>query len=88
MLGVYFAYREPQALIQAGGLAQGLMLPLIAGAAIYLRQRDTDRRVGPMFLTDILTWLAFFAITAVAAYSVSVGAKALLPVVTKLLKLT
>ncbi len=86
-LGVYYAYREPQALIQAGGLAQGMMLPLIAGAAIYLRQRDTDRRVGPIFLTDILTWLAFFAITAVAAYSVFVGAKGLLPVVTRLLKL-
>ena len=43
------------------------MLPLIAGATLYLRQRDTDRRVGPIFLTDILTWLAFFAITAVAA---------------------
>ncbi len=29
------------------------MLPLIAGATLYLRQRDTDRRVGPSFLTDI-----------------------------------
>jgi len=87
-LGIYFAYREPQALIQAGGLAQGMMLPLIAGATIYLRQRDTDRRVGPMFLTDILTWLAFFAITAVAAYSIFVGAKGLLPVVTKLMRLS
>ena len=46
------------------------MLPLIAGATLYLRQRDTDRRVGPSFLTDIFTWLAFFAITAVAVYSV------------------
>jgi manganese transport protein len=68
-LGLYYAYREPQALITAGGIAQALMLPLIAGATLYLRQRDTDRRVGPIFLTDILTWLAFFAITAVASYS-------------------
>ena len=44
------------------------MLPLIAGATLYLRQRDTDRRVGPTFLSDILTWLAFFAITAVAEF--------------------
>ena len=86
-LGVYFAYREPQALIQAGGLAQGMMLPLIAGATIFLRQRDADRRVGPIFLTDILTWLAFFAISAVAGYSIFVGTKGLLPVVTRMMKL-
>jgi hypothetical protein len=69
-LGLYYAFREPQALIKAGGIAQALMLPLIAGATLYLRGRDNDRRVGPTFLSDTLTWLAFFGITAVAAYSV------------------
>ena len=69
-LGLYYAFREPQALIKAGGIAQALMLPLIAGATLYLRGRDNDRRVGPTFLTDMFTWLAFFGITAVAAYSV------------------
>jgi Mn2+/Fe2+ NRAMP family transporter len=84
-LGVYYGHREPQALIQIGGIAQGFMLPLIAGATLYLRQRDTDRRVGPIFLSDILTWLAFFAISAVAAYSIfDLGSKLLLPVFTRL----
>jgi Mn2+/Fe2+ NRAMP family transporter len=69
-LGLYYAFREPQALIKAGGIAQALMLPVISGATLYLRGRDNDRRVGPTFLTDMLTWLAFFGITAVAAYSV------------------
>ncbi len=69
-LGLYYAFREPQGLIKAGGIAQALMLPLIAGATLYLRGRDDDRRVGPGFLTDLFTWLAFFGITAVAAYSV------------------
>jgi Mn2+/Fe2+ NRAMP family transporter len=69
-LSLYFAFREPQGLIKAGGIAQALMLPLIAGATLYLRNRDNDRRVGPSFLSDMLTWLAFFGITAVAAYSV------------------
>lgn len=69
-LGLYFAFREPQGLIKAGGIAQALMLPLIAGATLYLRGRDTDRRVGPSLFTDIFTWLAFIGITAVAAYSV------------------
>lgn len=69
-LGLYYGLREPLTLIKIGGTAQGLMLPIIAGATIYLRQRDTDRRVGPTFLTDILTWIAFFGISAVAIYSV------------------
>ena len=61
-LGLYYAFREPQGLIKAGGVAQALMLPLIAGATLYLRQRDTDRRVGPSFLSESCTWFAFFAI--------------------------
>ncbi len=68
-LALYFRYREPQALITAGGMAQAMMLPFIAGAAIYLRRRDADSRVGPSRVTAILTWVAFVAITAVAAYS-------------------
>ncbi len=69
-LGLFFAVREPKSLVAIGGYAQGLMLPVIAGATLYLRNRDTDRRVGPIFLTDIFVWLAFFAITAVAGFSV------------------
>jgi hypothetical protein len=68
-LGLYYLFREPQGLIKAGGTAQALMLPFIAGATIYLRQRDADRRVGPSFLSDISTWIAFFSISAVAIYS-------------------
>src|SRR5271157_2731162 len=55
---------------QQPSIAQALMLPLIAGATLYLRGRDDDRRVGPGFLSDMFTWLAFFGISAVAAYSV------------------
>ncbi|SIO65335.1 Mn2+ and Fe2+ transporters of the NRAMP family [Singulisphaera sp. GP187] len=68
-LGLYFAFREPQGLIKIGGIAQSLLLPLIAGATLYLKQRDADNRVSASFLSDILTWVAFFAISAVAMYS-------------------
>jgi Mn2+/Fe2+ NRAMP family transporter len=67
---LYYAVREPQGLIKAGGIAQALMLPLISGAVLYLRLRDNDRRVGPTFLSDACTWLAFFGISVVALYSV------------------
>jgi hypothetical protein len=68
-LALYYTFREPKGLIVAGGTAQALLLPFIAGATLYLRQRDTDRRVGPSFLSDSLTWIAFLSISAVAIYS-------------------
>jgi manganese transport protein len=77
-LGLYYLFREPQGLIKAGGIAQALMLPFIAGATIYLRRRDIDARVGPSFASDILTWVALFAITGVAVYSIFDQARGLL----------
>jgi Mn2+/Fe2+ NRAMP family transporter len=68
-LCIYYAVREPKGLIQIGGIAQGLMLPLITGATLFIRRRDTDRRVGPGLLSDIFCWIAFFSILAVAGYS-------------------
>ncbi len=67
---LFFAFPDPKTLVAIGGYAQSLMLPLITGAAIFLRLRDADRRVGPLFITDILVWIAFFSISIVASYSV------------------
>src|SRR5262249_42660137 len=78
-LGLYYAFREPQGLIKAGGIAQALMLPFIAGATIYLRRRHTDPRVGPSRRSDILTWVAFLAISAVAIYSTCDQLRGMLP---------
>ena len=68
-LALYFVFREPLTLIKIGGVSQALMLPLITGATIYLRKRDTDPRVEPARITNGLVWIAFVAISTVAAYS-------------------
>ena len=60
-----------------GGVAQALMLPLIAAATLYLRYRDADPRVGPGRLTDLLTWSALAGTVAVAGYTVFDRGKAL-----------
>lgn len=69
-LAIFLMYRNPLYLVAVGGMAQAMMLPLIAGATLYLRYRDTDPRVAPSRLTDLLTWIAFLSITAVAFYTV------------------
>jgi Mn2+/Fe2+ NRAMP family transporter len=68
---LYVAVREPGGLVKVGGYAQGLMLPLIAGAALYLSRRDRDTRVEPSMITKALVLFAFVSITAVAIYSVA-----------------
>jgi Mn2+/Fe2+ NRAMP family transporter len=68
-LALYFLFREPKRLIIAGGYAQAIMIPLIAGATLYLRYRDRDPRVEPSKLTDVLAWVAFVIITLVAGFS-------------------
>lgn len=67
--GLYVLLREPRFLVMIGGTAQALMLPLIAGATLYLRRRDADPRVAPSLASDVFCWLAASAITIVAAYS-------------------
>ena len=68
-LAIFLAYRQPLRLVLIGGAAQGLMLPLIAGATLYLRYRDTDPRVAPSKIADALSWLAFAGIAVVSAYT-------------------
>jgi hypothetical protein len=53
-----------------GAFAQGVTLPVITAATIYLRFRRTDRRLAPSLFTDGCLWLAFFAISGGAIYSV------------------
>jgi Mn2+/Fe2+ NRAMP family transporter len=69
-LTIFLIARRPLTLVAIGGTAQALSLPLIAGAALYLRYRDNDPRVAPSRLSDLMTWLAFVLISVVATYSV------------------
>ena len=67
---LFLVYPSPLALITIGGAAQALMLPLIAGATLYLRYRDTDPRVAPKMLADVMSWIALLGTAAVATYTV------------------
>ncbi|WZO98000.1 Nramp family divalent metal transporter [Isosphaeraceae bacterium EP7] len=69
-LGLYFGLRDPKALVTLGGYAQGLMLPVIAAASLYLTRRDRVASVAEGPFSKLLSWVAFLSITAVASYSV------------------
>lgn len=69
-LVLYLAFREPKLMVTVGGYAQAVTLPILAGAALYLRYFRTDRRLAPSRFSDACLWLAFILITGVATFAV------------------
>ncbi len=67
-LALFILLPDPVRLVTIGGIAQALTLPMIAGAAVYLRYRRTDRRITPGMLWDIFLWLSMLALFATALY--------------------
>jgi hypothetical protein len=65
-LFLYLVVGQPRAMVQFGGFVQGVTLPVIAGAAVFLRYRRTDRRIAPSGLADACLWLAFVLIALFA----------------------
>lgn len=66
----YLAAGEPRGMVNFGGFAQGITLPIITGATLYLRYTQTDRRIAPSRISDALVWVAFVLVTVFAAWAV------------------
>jgi manganese transport protein len=69
-LVLFLFFGDPAFMVLLGGFAQAATLPVISGAALYLRFRRTDPRLAPSMFTNVCVWLAFLTITAAAIYSV------------------
>jgi Mn2+/Fe2+ NRAMP family transporter len=68
LLFVYFP--NPVAMVMVGGFAQALTLPMVAAAAIFMRYRQTDARLQPSRITDVLLWLSLAAFVLAAAWGI------------------
>ena len=55
---VYWQVKAPVALVLTSGLMQAIMLPMLAGAALYFRYRRADPRLRPTSLWDVCLWLS------------------------------
>jgi len=67
---VFLVFGEPVKLVFVGALAQGVMLPFLAGAALYFYYRRTDKNLLPGKLWAAFLWFAAAAMTAVGTYKV------------------
>lgn len=69
-VGLYFIWERPVALVLIGGLGQGMLLPFLAGAALYFRYRRTDPRLQPGWWWSLCLWVAALALMAAGGYQV------------------
>jgi Mn2+/Fe2+ NRAMP family transporter len=69
-LVLYLLWGDPKAMVVIGGFFQAATLPIISGAALYLRYFRTDKRLAPSKWSDFCLWFAFLTITAVALYAI------------------
>ena len=67
-LVLYLAIGSPVKMVLVSGFVQALTLPMIAGAAVYLRYKRTDRRLHPGLAWDLFLWVSMLALFAAALY--------------------
>lgn len=65
-LAEYLWIGDPPKMVLIGGLAQAITLPVISGAALYLRYRKTDPRLAPTRTQDVLLWFAAVSMSVLA----------------------
>ncbi len=61
-VSVCILMRNPVKLVLAGGVAQAIMLPILATATLYFRYRRCDRRIAPGRLWDLFLWISAFGL--------------------------
>ena len=66
--GLYIIVGAPVSMVLMGGVAQALMLPFLAAAALYFRYRKTDQPLRPGNAWTIMLWISALAMAAVGIY--------------------
>ena len=67
-LVVYLFVGKPVLLVLIGAVAQALMLPFLALAALHFRHRETHPMLRPGVAWTSFLWLAFASMLALGAY--------------------
>ncbi|MGI8673405.1 MAG: transmembrane Mn(2+) transporter, partial [Luteitalea sp.] len=67
----YVVFPQPVTLVLIGAVGQGLMLPLLAGAAVYFRHRRLPPDLAPSAAWTAALWVSALLISVVGAYQLS-----------------
>ncbi|HJN08369.1 MAG TPA: Nramp family divalent metal transporter [Pirellulaceae bacterium] len=80
----YSIFQQPVELVLIGGVMQGVMLPMLAGAALYFRYKRNDSRITPKFLWDAFLWLSAIGMLITGVWGAWTACGKLLPHLTAL----
>ena len=69
MATTYFLIANPVWMITLGGIMGALMMPVVAGATLYLRYVHVDGRIAPGPVSSGLLWLCSGAMVALGLYA-------------------
>jgi Mn2+/Fe2+ NRAMP family transporter len=65
---IYVRFESLVTLVLIGGVAQGVMLPFLAGAAVYFHHRHVPPGLRSTGVWTVLLWIAFVAMTSVGVF--------------------
>jgi hypothetical protein len=65
---LYLVWPRPVTLILINGVGQALLLPFLAGAALYLRYRKTEQGLKPGRVWTVFLWLSALSLTAAGVW--------------------
>lgn len=66
--GLYLIVQSPVNMVKAGGVAQAIMLPVIAIGALYLRYKELPASVRPGTAATVGLWIASLTTISLMAY--------------------
>lgn len=69
-LVVFLAFQQPAQLVLISGIAQGVMLPMLAAAALYFRYRRSVPGLVPSKLWDVMLWGSAAAMLVTGTWTV------------------
>jgi Mn2+/Fe2+ NRAMP family transporter len=68
-LVIYLVFPSPAQLVLLSGVAQGIMLPMLAGAALYFRYQRCPPALMPGKAWDVMLWLSAAAMLVTGAWT-------------------
>lgn len=69
-VALYMIWEKPVTLVLVGAVSQGLMLPFLAGAALYFRHRRIDAELRPGALWTLCLWIAALSMIGIGVFQV------------------
>lgn len=67
---IYIAFPAPAKLVLISGITQGIMLPMLAGAALYFRYKRTPEDLRPGKVWDVFLWGSALAMLVTGLWTV------------------